>query len=490
MKLYPVILAGGGGTRLWPLSREHYPKQFLSIAGERSLLQQTMLRLDGLSAAAAAGGPIEVGAPLLVCNEEHRFLVAEQARVIDRVLAGIMLEPAGRNTAPALTAAALHCQAEFEDAVLLMMPADHVITRLDRFHEAVQAGHKLAGDGHLVTFGIVPDKPETGYGYIRKGDAIGGIGAGSAAPVQIAAFAEKPDAVTAAEYLASGDYLWNSGIFMMQASVWLGAIEKYRPDVLKGCQAAFAARRADGDFVRLGAEEFKACPSDSVDYAVMERLTRDGAFPGAVVPLDAGWSDVGSWSSLWEITERDGQGNALKGDVCAIDANGNLVFAEHRFVAVVGCEDLVIVETPDAVMVTPRSRAQDVKKITAWLKDRDREERLTHRRVYRPWGSYEGVDAGGRFQVKRITVKPGGKLSLQMHHHRAEHWIVVRGTARVTRGEEDFLLSENESTFIPLGVRHRLENPGAIPLELIEVQSGAYLGEDDIVRFEDVYNRN
>lgn len=481
MKINPVILAGGGGTRLWPLSREHYPKQFLNLAGEQSLLQQTVARLDG------ARPGVEAGDPVIVCNEEHRFLVAEQLRQMARNVGHIILEPAGRNTAPALTAAALAPGAESEDRILLMMPADHAIADRAAFHAAVMRGLTLAADGALVTFGIVPHHPETGYGYIRQGPMLGE----ESPPARtLGAFVEKPDAETARRYLSGGDYTWNSGIFMMKASVWLAAIGRYRPDILEACRAAVAGAKADGDFLRLDQAAFTACPSDSVDYAVMEKVTGDGAFPAAVVALDAGWSDVGAWSSLWEIAPRDDAGNVTKGDVCVIDAENNLLMAEHRFLAAVGCRDLVVVETADAVLVAPKERAQEVKRVVEWLKAHNREERLTHRRVYRPWGSYEGVDGGERFQVKRIVVKPGGKLSLQMHHHRAEHWIVVRGTARVTRGEEVFLLSENESTFIPLGVKHRLENPGAIPLELIEVQSGAYLGEDDIVRFEDVYNRS
>ncbi|HTT08232.1 MAG TPA: mannose-1-phosphate guanylyltransferase/mannose-6-phosphate isomerase [Gammaproteobacteria bacterium] len=481
--LQPVILAGGGGTRLWPLSREHYPKQFLNLFGEESLLQQTVRRLDGLHVKSAG---TTSAAMLVICNEEHRFLVAEQMRVLGREAGRIVLEPAGRNTAPALTVAALISATAGADPILLMMPADHVIQEAPCFHEAVAQGLELAQAGYLVTFGIVPIRPETGYGYIAMGDAIDGQGGTH----EVKSFVEKPDEATARRYVESGGYLWNSGIFMMKASVWLAAIGRFRPEIFTACRTACAHTSVDGDFLRLDAAAFSNCPSDSVDYAVMEKVTAQSGFKAAVVTLAAGWSDIGAWSSLWEISRRDPEGNVIRGDICAIDAANNALLAEHRLLAVIGCDDLVVVETADAVMVTRKSRAQDIKRIVEWLKTRGREERLSHRRVYRPWGSYEGVDAGEGFQVKRIIVKSGGKLSLQMHHHRAEHWIVVRGTARVTRGEEVFLLSENQSTYIPQGIRHRLENPGDAPLEVIEVQSGRYLGEDDIVRFEDLYNRS
>ena len=474
MRLVPVILAGGGGTRLWPLSREMYPKQFLALAGQRSLLQETATR----------GAALTAEPPLVVCNEEHRFLVAEPLRSHQQTAAKILLEPVGRNTAPALTAAALVAQSGGEDAIILMMPADHAVGKPEVFTAALKRAVPFAEAGRIVTFGIIPARPETGYGYIERGAALD---AEPGAPVSaIAGFREKPDAATAEGYLQSGRYLWNSGIFMLKASVWLAALERFQPAMFAAVQASFASASVDADFVRLDKAAFAACPGDSVDYAVMEHLGED---EGAVVALDADWSDVGAWSSLWEISAQDEAGNASRGDVCAIQSKGNMLVAEHRFLAALGCEDMVIVETADAVLVAPKSAAQDVKKVVEWLKAHGREERLFHRCVYRPWGSYEGIDMGERFQVKRITVKPGGKLSLQMHHHRAEHWIVVSGTAQVTRGEEVFLLSENQSTFIPLGVKHRLENPGTIPLELIEVQSGSYLGEDDIVRFQDVYNR-
>ena len=482
MNLIPVILAGGGGTRLWPLSRGHYPKQFLCVSGERTLLQDTLSRLG-----TSIGGSVEVGAPLVVCNEEHRFMVGEQARQIDLKLHGIVLEPIGRNTAPALTCAALLSNESGEDPLILMMPADHLIKHNDRFCDAVAAGAELAQDGALVTFGVVPDKLETGYGYIQLGEPIASEPPRSHA---IAAFKEKPDLDTATSYLANGGYRWNAGIFLMRASVWLDAIGQFNRDILQACKKAVGAAARDGEFVRLDEAAFSASPSDSIDYAVMEPVAKDTSRSAAVVSLEAGWSDVGSWSSIWDVSERDETGNVTRGDVHIEDSKNNVVIAEHRLVAALGCEDLIIVETPDAVMVAAKECAQDVKKIVDWLNEQGRDERLFHRRVYRPWGSYEGVDAGERFQVKRIIVNPGASLSLQMHHHRAEHWIVVKGTAMVTCGDKEFLLSENESTYIPIGATHRLENPGTIPCELIEVQSGSYLGEDDIVRFEDKYNRS
>ncbi len=475
MKILPVILAGGGGTRLWPLSREHYPKQFLSLTGEDSLLQQTLSRMDSMN---------DVDPVIIVSNEEHRFLVAEQARLNDQALNTIMLEPKGRNSAPALTVAAMAAQKDGNDPIILMMPSDHVIQNQKAFHATMLSGAELADQGYLITFGIVPDKPETGYGYIKQGAAVDGSNAH-----EIGAFVEKPDLETAKTYLTSGEYSWNSGVFMMKASVWLDAIKAFRKDIFDACTKAYESGSEDGDFYRLGKDAFENCPPDSVDYAVMEKVTGNDSFKSAVISLDADWSDVGSWSSLWEISDQDKNGNVITGDVFTDDAKNNLLVAEHRLLTVVGCDDLIVVETSDAVMVLPKERAQDVKRIVEFLKKEQRDESLMHRRVYRPWGSYEGIDSGERFQVKRITVKPGESLSLQMHHHRAEHWIVVSGTAIVTKGEEEIMLSENQSTYIPLGVTHRLVNPGTIPLELIEVQSGSYLGEDDIVRFEDVYNR-
>ena len=483
MNILPVILAGGGGTRLWPLSRSYYPKQFLAVSGEETLLQGTVTRLaiDEIEAKDLA-----LSAPMIVCNEEHRFLVGEQARQAGQSLSTIVLEPTGRNTAPALTAAALIALQSGADPLLLMMPADHLIQDKIAFNLAVAKGAKIAAEGNLVTFGIVPTAAETGYGYIQLGELFG---QDKPTSHTIAAFKEKPDAETAEAYLASGDYRWNAGIFLMKASVWMNAIKRYQPNMAEAVEAAVKNGQADGDFFRLDKESFENSPSDSIDYAVMERIVADDPTQGAVVSLDAGWSDVGSWSSIWEVADKDPQGNVTRGDVRIEDSHNNVIIGEHRLVTALGCEDLVIVETPDAVMVAKKDRAQDVKKLVDWLGEQDRGERLFHRRVYRPWGSYEGVDAGDRFQVKRIIVNPGASLSLQMHHHRAEHWIVVNGTATVTCGDQEFLLSENQSTYIPIGATHRLENPGSIPLELIEVQSGSYLGEDDIVRFEDKYNR-
>lgn len=483
MNILPVVLAGGGGTRLWPLSRSYYPKQFLAVSGEQTLLQGTVTRL---AIDDENNTQLALSAPMIVCNEEHRFLVGEQARQAGQKLSTIVLEPAGRNTAPALTAAALLALQSGDDPLLLMMPADHLISDKAAFNLAVAKGAKVAAEGNLVTFGIVPTAPETGYGYIQLGELFG---QDKPTSHTIAAFKEKPDAETAESYIATGDYRWNAGIFLMKASVWMNAIKRYQPEIAAAVEAAVQAGQVDGEFFRLDKENFENSPSDSIDYAVMEHIVADDPTQGAVVSLDAGWSDVGSWSSIWDVAEKDTNGNVARGDVRLEDSHNNVIIGEHRLVTALGCEDLVIVETPDAVMVAKKDRAQDVKKIVDWLGEQEREERLFHRRVYRPWGSYEGVDAGDRFQVKRIIVNPGASLSLQMHHHRAEHWIVVNGTATVTCGDEEFLLSENQSTYIPIGATHRLENPGSIPLELIEVQSGSYLGEDDIVRFEDKYNR-
>lgn len=481
MIVQPVILCGGSGTRLWPLSREQYPKQLLCLNGEHTMLQATALRLGGLP----LFGSDSLAAAMLVGNEEYRFLMAEQLRQVDAETGGLLLEPCGRNTAPALTLAALLARAEGKDPVLVIMPADHVIQDEAAFRAAVAVAAPLADSGKLVTFGICPTAPETGYGYIRLGDALGESAS------QVAEFVEKPDAATAQAYLDSGRFLWNSGIFVIKASVWLEKIAQCRPDILVACDAAFAARQEDMDFVRPDKASFAACPSDSIDYAVMEPLTKAGANRGevVVVPLDARWSDVGAWSALWEIGDKDAAGNVLMGDVLTVDTKNSLVLADGRLVAMVGLSDVVVVETPDAILVADRNQIQKVKDIVGQLKSSLRTESHSHRKVYRPWGWYDSIDFGQRFQVKRIVVNPGGVLSLQMHHHRAEHWIVVSGTARVTKGEETFLVSENESTYIPLGTTHRLENPGKLPLEMIEVQSGSYLGEDDIVRFEDRYGR-
>jgi mannose-1-phosphate guanylyltransferase/mannose-6-phosphate isomerase len=486
MTIQPVVLSGGAGTRLWPLSREYYPKQLLAPFGEQTLLQATVSRLDGLGRQAGEGPAVLP--PLIICSEEHRFLVAEQLRLLGRKTGPILLEPVGRNTAPAATLAALQVAAGAPDAVMLIMPADHVIQDAETFLRAALDGAALAARGYIVTFGIVPARAETGYGYIRTGEPIEGTRSPGAATV--ARFVEKPDAATARAYLDSGKYLWNSGIFMVSARNWLAAIERFRPDILEACRAAHAGGRQDGDFFRLDKEAFAACPSDSIDYAVMERATGEAAgMRAAVIPLQAGWSDVGAWSSLWEVLPRDASGNIERGDVVAFDTRNSLLFAEHRLVGAVGLDDIIVIETADAVLVVHRDKAEAVKHLVARLREDGRSEHQLHRRVHRPWGSYDGVDSGERFQVKRICVKPGCSLSLQLHHRRAEHWVVVRGTARVTRGEETFLLRENESTFIPIGVKHRLENPTDDPLEIIEVQSGSYLGEDDIVRFEDKYGR-
>ncbi len=460
----PVILAGGAGTRLWPLSRQHYAKQYLALTGPGTLLQNTLARLNGIAHSA----------PLLVCNEDSRFLAAEQLRQCG-VQGRILLEPAGRNTAPAIALAALEVQAE--DPVLLVMPADHRLENHAAFAEAVQAGQALADSGALVTFGITPTHAETGYGYIRAGAAKG-------AGLSVEAFVEKPDRATAEGYLATGGYYWNSGIFMFRASQYLAALGQHRPDMLAACQAAFKGRRADLDFLRFDTEAFLACPSDSIDYAVMENAKNI-----AMLPLSAGWGDIGSWAALWEAGPKDSAGNCLQGDVVSHGSHGNYINAQSRLVAAVGCDDLVIVETKDAVLVVPKARVAELGPLVAQLKAQGRPEVAFHRDVYRPWGSYDKVDEGARYLVKRITVKPGGKLSVQRHFHRAEHWVVVRGTARVTKGDKVFRLSENQSVYIPVGVEHALENPCETPLELIEVQTGAYLSEDDIERIADAYGR-
>ncbi len=482
MLIQPVILSGGSGTRLWPLSREKYPKQLLPLIGEDSLLQATVRRVDGLQG-------VQVAPPMVVSNEEYRFVIAEQLRLMGKP-GTIVLEPVGRNTAPALTLAALAARRDGADPVLLVMPADHVIVDAAAFRAAVTQGAALAEGGAVVTFGITPDTPETGYGYIQSGAAYNVADAGARL---IARFVEKPDRATAQGYLDAGGYAWNSGLFMLKASVWLSALGACRPDILAACDSAFGKGSADGEFLRVDKATFTACPSDSIDYAVMERLAAgDGkSLPaGVVLPLSAGWSDVGAWDALWQVLPKDETGNVAQGDVLLHDSRNTLALSEGRLIACVGVENLVVVETADAVLVADKNSTQDVKKIVDALKQNGRSEGQLHRKVFRPWGWYDSVDNGARFQVKRIVVKPGGQLSLQMHHHRAEHWIVVSGTAKVTRDKETYLVSENESTYIPLGSTHRLENPGRLPLEMIEVQSGSYLGEDDIVRFEDVYGRS
>ena len=464
--LQPILLSGGSGTRLWPLSREAYPKQFLPLAGDDTMVQATWRRV----------APLATTAPIVVANEEHRFLVAEQLRQIDAPVPAILLEPVGRNTAPAIAAAALQAMVEGHDPLLLVLPSDHVVRNEEGFRAAVRDASAAAEAGALVTFGIVPDAPETGFGYIQA-DAGDGLR-------RVLRFVEKPDAETAQSYLEAGGYYWNSGMFLFRASRYLEELRKFRPDILDAVSLAFASAQRDGDFIRLDKEAFAASPADSIDYAVMEK-TADAM----VLPVDIGWNDVGSWSALWDVAERDADGNAHHGDVIAVDTRNSYAYAQ-RLVALVGVDDMVVVETDDAILVARKDRVQDVKLVVAQLKESQRSQAVLHRKVYRPWGAYDSIDMGERFQVKRITVKPGGVLSLQMHHHRAEHWIVVSGTAKVTRGEDTLLLSENQSTYIPLGVTHRLENPGMVPLELIEVQSGSYLGEDDIVRFEDAYGRS
>lgn len=465
--MIPVILSGGSGTRLWPLSRDAFPKQFLALVGHDSMLQATWHRV----------APLTSGGPIVVAGEAHRFMVAEQLREAGCAEAKILLEPVARNTAPAIAAAALEATRDGADPLLLVLPSDHVIADADAFRAAVRAASAAAEAGALVTFGIVPTGPETGYGYIK---AVAGEGVRA-----VERFVEKPDAATAAAYVASGDYAWNSGMFLFRASAYLAELERHQPAMLAACREALAQARRDVDFVRLDATTFAVSPSDSIDYAVMEKTAH-----AAVLAIDVGWNDVGSWAALWQVAEQDGDGNAHHGDVLARDCRDTLAWGDGRLLALLGLRDVVVVDTADAVLVAHKDHVQDVKAIVAELKRRGRGETSLHRKVYRPWGHYDSVDVGERFQVKRITVKPGAALSLQMHHHRAEHWIVVSGTAKVTRGDEVILLGENQSTYIPLGVKHRLENPGVVPLELVEVQSGSYLGEDDIVRFEDVYGRD
>ena len=484
MKLQPVILSGGSGSRLWPLSREMYPKQLISLVTEQTMLQDTVSRLNGIE----SNDSIELLHPVVVCNEEHRFFVAEQLRQIGTPADKIILEPIGRNTAPALTLAALAVANDDPETIMLVMPADHVIGNVDVFHQAVEKGVELSGHGYLVTFGITPDSPQTGYGYIRKGGLIDN----ESASTVIDKFVEKPDLETAQSYLDSGDYLWNSGLFMMMASSWLEEITRLQPEIVNCCKKAFEQGEDDRDFYRVDKAVFSSCPSDSIDYAVMEKITenKECVHQAAMIPLDADWSDVGVWSTLWNVGDKDEAGNVIKGDVHTINTSNSLIYSDRRHIASIGLEDVIVVETADAVLVAHKDHAQDVKQAVTKLKGDSRSEHLNHRLVYRPWGSYECIDAGKRFQVKRITVNPGASLSLQLHQHRAEHWIVVSGTAQVTRGDEVFLVTENESTYIPLGVKHRLENKGSIPLEMIEVQSGSYLGEDDIVRFDDIYGRS
>jgi len=472
-------MAGGSGSRLWPLSRQLFPKQFLPLVGESTMLQDTCDRLAGL----------DHQAPLLICGEDHRFTVAEQLRLGGYSHGGIVLEPAGRNTAPAVALAAMQACDQDCDPLLLVLAADHVISDVAAFQAAVATAASFAEQGKLVTFGIVPTWPETGYGYIRRA-ANGELQAEGGEAYAVEQFVEKPDVDTAQDYIHSGDFYWNSGMFLFKASRYLDELKVHRPDVFAACEQAMCNATIDSDFIRPDKESFLACPDDSVDYAVMEPLCdAEGSREVVVVPIDCGWSDVGSWSALWELSDKDESGNSLKGDVLAYDSRNCFVQSDGKLIATVGLDNVVIVESDDAIMVAAKDRVQDVKKIVAALKASNRPEASVHRKVYRPWGFYDSIDKGERFQVKRINVNPGAQLSLQMHHHRAEHWIVVSGTARVTCGDKVFLVTENQSTYIPLGEKHRLENPGSIPLEIIEAQSGSYLGEDDIVRFEDSYDR-
>lgn len=468
--MIPVILSGGSGSRLWPLSRAMHPKQFLTLHGDQSLFQNTLSRLAGIQ-----DGPLT---PIVVSNEDHRFLVAEQCRALGINPQAILLEPIGRNTAPAIAAAVVKALATGKDELLLVLPADHVFDDLEALRAAFQKGVPAARDGRIVTFGIVPNKAETGYGYIRVAEKSNAIQA-------VEEFVEKPDLPTAEHYIADGRYYWNSGMFLFQASTMLAQLQQHAPQVLAAVQAALSNAKEDMDFTRLDMLSFAAAENISIDYAVMERSDQV-----SVLPLDAGWNDVGSWSAVWEIADKDPQGNASRGDVMLESTSNAYVHAEHRMVSVVGLDNVIVVETADAVMVAAKDKAQDVKLLVDRIKQSARTEATNHRKVYRPWGAYDSIDNGPRYQVKRITVAPGQKLSVQMHHHRAEHWIVVTGTAKVSIGEKEILLTENQSTYIPVGVVHALENPGKIPLEMIEVQSGGYLGEDDIVRFEDRYGRS
>ena len=472
----PVIMAGGTGSRLWPLSRELYPKQFLTVTGNESMLQQTVARLSD----------IEHTAPVLICNEEHRFIAAEQMRLGGYQHSGIILEPVGRNTAPAIALAALQAvnnATDGVDPILLVLAADHIIENEQAFKASVENALPYAENGQLVTFGIVPTAPETGYGYIKSGSQDGNA-------YSVSEFVEKPSLETAKEYLKTGNYYWNSGMFLFKASRYLEELQKFSPEILEVCKRAIAVPAQDQEFIRVDKAAFVKCPDDSIDYAVMEPLCAQESGVVVVVPMDAGWSDVGSFSALWEVSQKDESQNVITGDVVTTDSTNNYIYAQNKLVATVGVDNLVIVETKDAILVACKNKVQDVKTIVNHLKNAGRSEQAIHREVYRPWGKYDSIDAGKRDQVKRITVKPGEKLSIQKHHHRSEHWIVVSGTASVLNGDKTILVTENESTYIPLGTIHALENPGKIPLEMIEVQTGSYLGEDDIVRFEDRYGRS
>lgn len=465
--MIPVIMSGGSGTRLWPLSRKNKPKQFLTLFGDTSLFQQTLTRLSGIA---------KLQSPIIVCNEEHRFMVAEQLQEIAVTGADIVLEPCARNTAPAIALAALQAQQKGNDPILLVLAADHVIKNIAAFHQAINKAQSHAEKGAMVTFGIIPTMAHTGYGYIEAQDKN--------KISKVNAFVEKPDAETAQTYLESGNYYWNSGMFMFKASTIIQQLERFAPDILTACQQALEHSVVDLDFIRVNKDDFATSPSDSLDYAVMEKTDK-----AVVIPLDAGWSDVGSWSSLWENHQQDENNNVLIGDVIVENVSNAYVHSEHRLISVLGLNNIVVVETPDAIMIADKDQAENIKSVVKQLDDQQRSEATIHRKCYRPWGHFDAVDEGERFQVKRISVNPGASLSLQMHHHRAEHWVVVTGTAEVTCDDKVALLSENESTFIPLGSVHRLHNPGRVPLEIIEVQSGSYLGEDDIIRLDDCYNR-
>jgi mannose-1-phosphate guanylyltransferase/mannose-6-phosphate isomerase len=469
-EVQPVVMAGGSGTRLWPLSRAAFPKQFLVLSGRTSLFQQAVSRVVGL-----ADASVSLAAPLIVGNEDHRFLILDQLQDMHAEPSAVLLEPVGRNTAPAVTLAALQALQGGADPVLVITSADQTVTDAAAFNTALLASVSMAADGAIVILGVTPDRPEIGYGYIRADGE------------KVAQFVEKPDLATAKKYLAAGGYYWNAGMFVLRASVWMAALERFRPDIALACRAAWATRSIDAKFVRPKAAEFAAVPSESVDYAVLERCP--GVLDIRMQPLDAGWNDLGAWEAVWQVAPKDAAGNASVGDAIVSDSRDTLVHATSRLVGVVGLQDVIVVETPDAVLVASRSKSQDVKAIVNQLGREQREEHALHRKVHRPWGWYDSIDNGPRHQVKRIQVKPGASLSLQMHHHRAEHWIVVSGTAEVTVGDKVILLSENQSTYIPLGQTHRLRNPGKVALEIIEVQSGSYLGEDDIVRFEDTYGR-
>lgn len=468
--IHPVIIAGGSGSRLWPLSRSLYPKQFLCLEGKNSMLQATISRLDGLNCSP----------PLVICNEKHRFIVAEQLQEINKLTGNVILEPQARNTAPAIALAAIAACNNHPDhnPLLLILAADHIIEENNFFHDAVTSAIPLAEDGKLVTFGIVPDAPEIGYGYIRRGEVSSTQLKVDSVAFNVEAFVEKPDLETAEKYISTGDYYWNSGMFLFQARRYLEELEKYRPDILQACLLAMDNAELDNDFIRVDRDAFQSCPEESIDYAVMEKTT-----DAVVLPMNVGWSDVGSWSSLWEISERNDEGNVYHGDVIDHNTHNSYVYAESGLVATVGVKDLIVVQTKDAVLIANKTDVQDVKKIVAQLKVDDRSEHHIHREVFRPWGKYDSIDEGDRYQVKRITVKPGQGFALRMHHHRAEHWIIVAGTAKVTISDEIKLLSENQSVYIPQGTIHCLENPGKVPLEMIEVRSGVYLEEDDIVRF-------